>query len=296
MELWFEWIERTVGRFGSHRWTLRAMFVLGVAVVVFLYVWPQPPGVAIAFLAVGVVFMTFRQMTATQKLYWACFAIAMFCLEFRAVNADHVTQQKEANDKFQAILRDNRDRTSAILNDNQTRFAQTEKHFATVTGENKTISGLSVKNLQSAHETLQNLTGGTSFAYLSPVSPPGKPVYLTAINSGAYPLTGVTASIVRTTEPKWTEKDVDIGTIPGNGVRMSPIPLVPDIGKSAIDTYEVYVSAQNGTTKEVIQIRRSIAGDVWEHRFRVWRLKVGPDAAVSLIPLISRDKWASDAN
>jgi hypothetical protein len=252
-----DWIGQIVRRAGSQPWFLRVSVAVGIAIVSALYLRPQPPGVAVTILAVGAILMTFDEMTATHKLLWACFAVALFCLEVRAINSEHIAQEKESRRNLRSILDDNRVKTKTILDDNQVRFSKTQNDFAAVTSETKSLSELAVLNLQKTLDATKNITGADSFAFVSPQNHDMSGVVRLAVfNAGAYTLTGVTVDIHRVTEMPWKETFINVGTIPGRSVRDLQEVISPVLGSDGMDSYWIFIYAQNGMIREMMQFKK----------------------------------------
>ncbi len=185
-----ETIEMFVRRVGSHCWFWRCMFIAGLATIASLYVWPQPPGVAVGILAFGAIIMTFREMTATHKLLWACFAIALLILEYRAIYHEHEQQEAQGRASLDALLNDNRIKTKAILDSTAKGFGDTESHFGS-------LGDLSEQNLRASNDALANITGGNSVVYFAPRRKADGHIQLAIWNNGKYRVNNVGVSIHR---------------------------------------------------------------------------------------------------
>jgi hypothetical protein len=268
-----DWIEAAVRRIGSHRWFMWAMSVFWAGSVVGLYFWPQPPGVAVAFLCVGTIFMTFREMTATHKLLWFVFAMAMFGLEWRAIWKEHSDNQASLEQHFQDILKDNRDKTKIILNDNQTRFAVTA-------GSLSSLGQLSTRNLEAANQTLNTVTGGNGFLYVEPVMlAMDNGVHLRLWNMGKYTLNDVTFSILGTAGlVDGSTLSFTAGSMLPHQWSSVPAALLDEIvanGKPVDGVganYWVLLSAQNAMYSERLEFR-DVQGE-WQYEFKVYHVKL----------------------
>jgi hypothetical protein len=166
------------------------MVVAGLATIAALYIWPQRPGVAVAILAFGAIIMTFREMTATHKLLWSCFAIALLFLEYRAIYREHEDQEAQGRVLLKSLLADNRIKTKAILNSNTQGFSEAESHFGS-------LGDLSAKNLRASNDALANITGGNSVIYAAPRVKADGQIELAIWNNGKYRVNDVGMTIHR---------------------------------------------------------------------------------------------------
>ncbi len=265
-----ERVEMAARNVGSHPWFLRGIFVAGVATVGALYLWPQAPGVAVGVLAVGAIIMTFREMTATHKLLWSCFAMALLFLEYRAIYREHQQQEIDARTsmtallgdnraKTRSILDDNRNKTKAILDDNAVRFAATETQFGQ-------IGRLSKSGLASSQSAIAMITGANSYPYIMPL-PSKISVGLFLRSRGPNPITGVGVEITDDADNGGATSFSNIGSTMSQSIGNAFARLAPTLKSNEEHGYTLIVTAQNGSYLEGLKVRKVKEGENLQVRY-----------------------------
>lgn len=242
------WLARAI----EHPSVGRVTIVATTAAGVWLFFFPQPPGVAIGLLAAVAVVMTFARPTDVQKVALIVLAGLMFFLEVRSINADREKQRQESADTLSQILGDNRDKTAKIIQNNDAKWAavmsdNAQNFSATVSG----MSGISKdakRNLILSQKNLEDVTGGASFAYLYPRVMKDRIEYGIVLN-GRNILTGVHVEVLDTTTINFIHSSMDIGVLSPTSFRPDNFGTkLPDIARHFV----VFISAQNGSVIEEI--------------------------------------------
>jgi hypothetical protein len=329
VERFFSDFAQAIRLVASHRLFGAAVTLIGASLCLVFWFWPPAPGAAVVCLAVGAAVMAIQNIKTLGKTLWVAFVVVMGLVEVRAIYTDrakqtlehtreikaqeatHVADQRALNDQFQEILRANGVSTQSIITDANQQFTATESRFASLIDEDDIVRKLSEKNLKSVTNALDAIRGTNSYLYLRPISLRNRGFRLAAVNVGPNPLTGVTVSMIRVVdvaaaeqfrfsdEPGIVERDINIGTVSGYGVRVGAIPLVPDIRASGMDVYLIYINTQNGNTRELLYIRKGPLPGTWQHKFKVWRLEPNgtppENTDIHLVPLLSKDAWEDES-
>lgn len=162
--------------------------------------------------------------------------------------------------------------------------------------------------LNGYRETLNNITGGNSYAYVAvqehAATAIGVP--LAVRNEGKYILTGVTVQIIRTAAPPntWDVESgpqVVVGTLYPGEIRMINTRIKPDIGVDGIDHYWLFIAAQNGMISQMIYFRPRKDGKQLPWAFRSvvsritdWKTKMGTTGSTTT-PIMEQP-WTDEAN
>ncbi len=225
------------------------------------------PGYCVAALGVGAIIVAARaatpeRFTVTEKVIWICIATALVYGEARIVYSDRVQgdvqralQEEEQQQRFEA--------TVASL---QTTVNDSEQLLRTTRG----IGSL-------AEENLEQVTGGNSYAYVTPQGL-GAVIPLFLHNYGGQILSGVTVTIRDLQDTNWFAEAYDpiqIGTVPAYGFAAVPQALVPKIDpETGIASYWIDINAQNGDIDEMLQFRKAKQGtNVFAYRLTVRRIR-----------------------
>lgn len=241
------------------RWGLYPQAVIIVACLFSFQWWPLVPTVAIGFLGVVAVIMAVRadSFRRGEKVVYVLIAFALFIVEMRAVYRD-----RDEHDKQQSELRQRGDAARDAERESFAKLLQAGKDLFSNTQQIETL----------AKRSLENVTGGNSYAYVSPQL--GYPeVPLVVWNNGDQVLSGVTLTIAHTQEPNWGEsffRPIFIGTIGPHGHAPVPMFLSPTLEeKSGQDNYWIMISAQNGTVSQSLFFRKAKTGTGWASSFLV---------------------------
>ncbi len=212
---------------------------------------PPVPTVAIGFLGVVAAIMTVRadHFHNGERAVWILISFALFIVEMRAVYQD-----RDEHDRQQVELRKREDETRKAEQDSFAALLREGKDLFTAT---KQIEGL-------AHKNLENVTGGQSFAYLTPQTQFGTvPIPLTIYNYGHETLTGVVIRIytranfdVDNPARLFDEPEASIGTLAPSEVVPLKVAITPSPDQSGIDVYQIDISAQNFSVKQYLWFRR----------------------------------------
>jgi hypothetical protein len=227
-----------------------ATVVASIAGTWWLWSNDKPPGYAVALLAVMAAVVTVINPGPLQKGLVIILAGALFFLETRAIDRDHIQQQRDATAQLGRILSDNRDKTALMMQDSREKtkiILNTErKQFSTLVIQDRSIFRLSARNLL-------NVTGGDSFPYVRPQwADATGAISLLLVNHGKYALTGVTVSILSLREPARHGPIYQVGNVPGHGFVRIPLTITPLIPDKGTDTFDVYLTAQTGMINQTI--------------------------------------------
>jgi hypothetical protein len=207
--------------------------------------WLQrPPDSRYAAIIFGVVAILMTVRTEPQRIERAAsilLVVILMIVQVESVRGESRTESRnrqEENTKFETILKANQE----------------------VIQKAKTILDTTRDVGKLARQSLANITGGNSFAYVYPGGT-GPHIPLLVGNSGDNILTGVSFRIEKTADPDLTPQmnnSILIGTIAPYGIAYSPISIspVPD-PKWGVDSYFILVYAQNGMVSENLKFRQS---------------------------------------
>jgi hypothetical protein len=211
------------------------------------YVFPPPPGYSVALLGALAIVMTFvlpKEPSKGEKAGWIFIAFLLMAWEMWAISHD----RKEQDAHFSQIVQG----LTATIQNNQAVLTQAGQ----ILQETQQVENLT-------HENLENITGGESFAIITPHVFSGLvPIPLSVRNFGRQTLTGVTIAIRG--ERAWDfEHDpysmyeaeasaINIGSLHPREIKVLPETITPDlgVGLGELKHYQVDVSAQNFTVTE----------------------------------------------
>jgi hypothetical protein len=252
--------------------------------------WPFCPGVFIAILAFMAAAVTFRREPGTrEKATWTFLFLALMCAEVWMMSKDREANENQQTGASAAQLKGFED----IGNGIKDAIAQSDRNFSATMGK--------------TNQVLLNITGGDSFAYVSP-QPGGEAIPLVVWNHGDQPLIGVTMTIARTQDPDWGVaffQPIFIGTIGPHDHAPVPRVIVPrPEEKSGIDHYWIMLSAQNGTVSQTLDFRKNkktgAHQPIWATSFQVTKPEILtrargpiPKGATLMKPLMTRG-WSDE--
>ncbi len=270
-------------------WVSRVFLLLAGALSVYWFVRTPPPGYAVGALGCFASVMAFREMRNTQKVLALICIVLLTIIELRAIRRDredseqaqHERREQEnasfartakAFDALQKRFDESMARQNEAFVESHIQFDATMKHFADIGRDTKTA--------------LRNITGGQSYAYIVPqdrVVPQDRTalshgtIPLMICNAGNEILTGVTVTVIHVTDPAewtWEGPQTAVGTLYPGEVRMTGILINPTTGGDGVDTYQLYISAQNGLVFETLHLRPSKDGKepYWAYEYGVGRM------------------------
>jgi hypothetical protein len=255
------------------RWGLYPQAVMILACLFCFQWWPLIPTVAIGFLGVVAVIMTVRadHFSHGERVVYVMIAFALFIVEMRAVYKDrdeHDRQQTELRIREDKARREEEEKFSALL-----------KEGHSILGETQEVQTLTKKNLE-------NITGGESFAVVTPQVLTGLvPIPLSIRNFGKYTLTGVTVFVlgsknfdVNNPRSFYQTPIINVGTLHRGEVRLLQETIDPSEGMASgliedghkVAFYQLYIAAQNFTVEEELRFRKGKQLP-WAFKYRVTR-------------------------
>jgi hypothetical protein len=121
----------------------------------------------------------------------------------------------------------------------------------------KTVAGL-------AKQSIENETGGESFAYLTPQIG-YMPIPVSVYNYGKNPLTGVVVTIYPPTQgfeeflnSVLNPKEIEVGTLHPGILKMLKYNIDPNLIKSEVGVFRIEISAQNFTVTQYLWFKRGV--------------------------------------
>jgi hypothetical protein len=253
------------------------LWCIGAAAAWWYFRSTPSPGKAIGALTVVAGVMSVREMKVPGRILWVCLLILFLRIEFRAINKD-----REENDAKQAaFFQAQQAGFKSIANQAKEDFKQT------TAGLNSSIRSLS-ELLGATQKVVENVTGGTSFAYVYPSGL--DPMILNIHNDGKQILSGVTVKIwpvVRGECGPGTADDciqdmtqsfkpVEVGTLSPEWGDILPNGLMqPKFNPEGTASYTILIHTQNGGTTESLHLRRTMNGMGIAYRFDVWMKALG---------------------
>jgi hypothetical protein len=262
-----------VARYPVPRYTRFGLYSQAIIVVGCLFCfqwWPLIPTVAIGFLGVVAAVMTVRglrpeRFSLGEQVFYLLIIFCLFIVEMRSVYKD-----RDRHDKEQSQMQ---------LKEEEARAKESASFAALVReGHGLLASMQHVDTLEE--EALKNITGGDSFAYVSPQNFSGEQFAGLVWNNGEQALIGLTLTIAHTSDPVqvWGAaffKPIFIGTVgPHDHAPIPEFVFQPraDI-KTGQDNYWIMLSAQNGTVQQSLYFRRNkLHPERWAYSFQVERL------------------------
>jgi hypothetical protein len=240
-----------------------SVVLLYVSICVLVYWnWPSPtplpPGYAVTALAVAAAVMTvLGEMKGKEKVAWIGVLFAFLVLELNSIKVERKAQEDIQKEARAEQLRHFGEIGKGI----QQSIADSDRNFNAAMGK--------------TNQVLENITGGDSFAYVSPQNFSGDQFPGVVWNNGEQALSGLTLTIAHTSDPDWGWaffKPVFIGTIGPH--EHAPIPnfvFQPKADpKTGQDNYWIMLSAQNGTASQSLWFRRDKKNPAnWAYSFQV---------------------------
>jgi hypothetical protein len=242
----------------------------------------EPIGVFIAILAaIGIIvpFVMGEKISRGEKTYWMVLMLVLLCAEFYSLYSDqrqHDSEQDNARceqlHSFSAIAQ----KLEGDISANKQHFDQTMDKVSGLLESTRTIGNIAEKNLE-------NLTGGESFAYVTPFSTSAPFTTFMLRNDGNQILSGVHVEIEAYTNdcslstvgsciPSYDiKKGIEVGIL-GARTRQSilePVPVTTRADRTG--HYNIRIVAQNGQAIQEMWFRPSTLHLGFAYRFVVIR-------------------------
>jgi hypothetical protein len=248
------------------------LVLAGISLALWVGFYPKSPGVSIGLLAGAAGIMSVRpKMHPAEKFAWVAVLVAFTILEVLAIKVSDQRNEdtrKAQNAAFGVIAEGLR--TSIAASKGQ--YDSTIGHVDGVLKTTQSVASL-------AKSSLENITGGDSYAYMYPDFIEGQNDSLDwkIHNFGQNPLSGVTVKI----RPIKGGSLLPFGRNDNSIVQFGPSDVMdigtlpPDIGQSisrlfrpASLSYQIFIQAQNGITDELLFLRPS--KNSYAYKLEVW--------------------------
>jgi hypothetical protein len=289
------WAIQARAKMEGNNWFHVPVQIVVLGFCVYWYFHLPLPTKAVLILTGVTVVMALLEMHPTHKAVYLLLVICLMFIENRALNKDHADlvageegRRKEENTKFDTIAKG----LQTSIENGQNQFAATMDGAKALLNETRSIAELSEKSLN-------NLTGGKSFPYVSPQvwGSPNAPVALVVWNHGNEILTGVSVAISNTNDPNWADEFMthySVGTLGPHDMFALPVVLTPQLRFNGQDHYWIQISAQNGTVDEGIFFRQSKKRPgYWDVSFNV-NSRVKVSKTVTKFPLLMARGWSDE--
>jgi hypothetical protein len=240
-----------------------------IACAVLFYRVP-PPGVSVAVMGVTAAIMAARtKATGAEKATWMLIISSLLVAEILAIHKDRQLHDAELANLFR--------QGTSIKSQAETKFGELGGKLQgqidttnTILDKTKAVMGLS-------QQSLQNITGGDSFAVVTPQVWSGLvPIPLSIYNYGKQTLTGVTVTIRdREAWDFWRNpysmyqaeaSAISVGTLHAGELKVLAKTLTPSVeengagivgeGKDKACQYQLDISAQNFTATETLVFKK----------------------------------------
>jgi hypothetical protein len=264
-------LEQSVKKFlGS--WQAGAfLLTASIAACVWFFVSTPAPGYAVAVLGAVAGIMTLREMKSLEKVVWIFALSALLFVELKAIRLDRAQSQREQKElrareaeRLQGIA----DGITTAINNSKAQFDSTMAHA-------KALAKATLDNANLARRGLDMITGGDSFPFVVPQTHEGVvPIPLAVHNGGKQILTGVTISVINQRDwgnsvAFYTQPDLTVGVLHPDEIRLIKLFIDPHPDQATgIDSYNVFLSAQNMSVWQMLQFRRTDKGS-WECQYWV---------------------------
>ena len=262
------------------------LILLFAALFTFWQFYIPSPGKAVGALAVAAAIMTFRrEPTGLEKFGWMTILFGFLFIEVRAIDKDRENNQR---DQIEALKRQEQHFSEARTRQDK-HFSgvlqQAQQDFKATMGRMEDLSRLS-------KEGSDQITGGTSFAYLDFTAADGGKYMPVVVQVGKNPLYGITARLVDLSKPVLRPSIAE--TLMADGVlRVGDLPskqawsgvgMEMSFANKDEIRFNVFFAAKNGTWVQTFRWKQ-VSGQ-WTKAYRVtsW------DGAKTMTRLICMDK------
>jgi hypothetical protein len=254
------------------------------------------PTVAIGFLGVVAAIMTVRadRFTPVERGMYVLLAFALFIVEMKAVYRD-----RDEHDKQQAELQ---------ASEREARRME-EKSFAALLTEGRNLLGKTQEVETLTKMNLLNITGGESYALVTPQVWSGVvPIPLSIYNYGKQTLTGVTVVIrgrqnwdLNNPQRMYDLPTLNVGTLHAGELRLLKAAITPVEGEmkddnDKVDFYDLDIAAQNFTVTEHLMFKRG-KHVPWDFMYQATRQFVTSHTKTKTTfgyKIVATTKWMGD--
>jgi len=282
---WNEFQERLESVW-KNRWCGVVLTAVIGAVMTYLFYSVPAPGVSVAFMGGAAAIMAARiEPTGAEKAAWMVIISGFLVIEISAINNErflarvHEGQRvAEEQRKFAELRNDIRDAATKTTHQLDATMVKENE----VLGKTQQVAGL-------AKQSLENMTGGESFAIVTPqVWSALVPIPLTIRNYGKQTLTGVTVTI---RDPAaWDffnhpysmyqaqASALSVGTLHAGEIKTLTRAITPSTegngagilgeGENKVVQYQLDISAQNFTVTEYLTFKKG-QHVPWDFRYLV---------------------------
>ncbi len=186
-----------------HKKPLSVFLLYGSICLLVFWNWPSrlspPPGYAVTALAVAAAVMAvLGEMKGKEKVAWILLLFAFLGLELHSISVERMSQEEIQKQVRADQLRNFGEIGKGI----QSSIEKSDRNFNAEMGK--------------TNQVLKNITGGDSFAYVSPQTFSGERFAGVVWNNGEQASSGLTLTIAHTSDPSWGEaffRPIFIGTV-----------------------------------------------------------------------------------
>jgi hypothetical protein len=267
----------------SHHWLLTLIELVFVVLAGYWWKHLPVPGYAIgavSFIAAVLSIRIDREAGVWERAVWMGLIGAFLIVELLAIRKDRTDyanaeafKRSDENQQFQKIANG----LKQDIQQNQEQFQLTMQQAGQILQSTREVGKL-------AEASLENITGGDSFAIVTPQVWSGLvPIPLSVRNYGKQSLTGISVMIIDSkswdmSNPRnfYESSRVNVGTLHAGELRLLTETLTPIEGQltdgqgTKMVQYDLYISAQNFTAEEHLVFKRGKRLP-WVFRYNVVR-------------------------
>jgi hypothetical protein len=252
------------------RWCGIALTGAATIACAFLFYVVPPPGVSVAVMGVTAAIMAARtKATGAEKAAWMLIISSLLVIEVLAIQKDRKLHDDEMASLFGQGV--------SIKNQAETKFGELGGALQRQIDTSNSILDKTKSVLNLSKQNLQNITGGDSFAVVTPQVWSGlTPIPLTIYNYGKQTLVGVTVTIrdreawdfVRNPYSMYQAEAsaINVGTLHAGEIKTLIRTITPSVedkgagilgeGDEKVCQYQLDISAQNFTVTEYLTFKK----------------------------------------
>jgi hypothetical protein len=256
--------------------------------VTHMFGWHPPVGVYIAVLGLlGVLVPLFRDLGRIgrkERAIWTFLVFGLVLLEIKSIYQDrseHDAQQRQERQEQLDRFKEISDGLSAAINKSEDQFQKTMD-------QTRTLIDSSTHIARMAKQSVDELTGGDSYAVVTPILYPleSRPEFrLTLYVRGRYPISDADIELTKLPDVEFgTRRQLEellqgkpTNTVPIFKGKVEPtraqfLPQTIVGSTTSVTEYIITVNARNGETVENLKVRWDESNSRWEYKVEVGRL------------------------